>query len=252
MTFQNLYIAPAPVIGNDTEPEESYNINCNIPIPARLESDRVLLVPFIPSLHAKAYYDSWTPDLEKYLPLSTPTYQSFLDFIENILRRAPDVIPFAVIDKTKPAEPGSKIPGRLAGLFGYVHISPNNLSLEIGPAITLPAFQRTFVTSNAIALLLKYALDLPNEDGTGGLGFRRVVWCANPANTPSVTVAERMGFKKEGVMRYMWVLPEGQPGKAVDSRRGTRNGRDSVILSLCWDDWESGARELVEKQMNRT
>ncbi|PPQ73883.1 hypothetical protein CVT24_011943 [Panaeolus cyanescens] len=249
--FINSYKPPKPIIGSDTEPPESYDLNCNIAVPQRLETDRVLVVPFIPSLHAKAYYESWSLDLENYLALSTPTYQSFLDFIENILRRSANAVAFAVIDKTKPADPRGNIPGRFAGLYGYTSISPQNLALEIGPAVTLPEFQRTFVTSHAVGLLLKYALDVPKEDGTGGLGFRRVVWSANPDNMASVTAAERMGFKREGVTRYSWVLPDGRPGKAVDSKRGANNGRDSVILSFCWDDWENGGRELVESRISR-
>ncbi|PPQ64833.1 hypothetical protein CVT24_008198 [Panaeolus cyanescens] len=249
--FRNSYKAPEHVPGNDTEPPESYDINCNIPIPSKLETDRVLLVPFVPSLHAKAYYESWTPDVDKYLPISTPTYQSFLDFVENMIKRSPNSVGFAIIDKTRPADPNSKIPGRVAGIIGYLNIVPSNFTLEIGPVIVLPAFQKTFVASNAIGLMLKYALDVPNEEGTGGLGYRRVAWTANPFNVASVNAAEKMGFKREGLIRYSWVLPEGRPGKEVDKRRGERNGRDSVLLSFCWDDWENGGRELVEEKIKR-
>lgn len=251
MSFRNSYVPPGPATGNDAEPPETYDLNCNIPIPEKLETDRVLLVPFIPSIHAKAYYDGWTPDVDKYLPLSTPTYQSFLDFIEGMIRRSPNSVAFAIIDKTKPADQNSKIPGRIAGLIGYLNIVPSNFTLEIGPVIVLPAFQRSFVASNAIGLMLRYALEIPKEDGTGSLAYRRVAWTANPFNVASVNAAERIGFKKEGLIRYSWALPKGRPGKEVDKRRGPNTGRDSVLLSFCWDDWENGGRELVEERIKR-
>ena len=30
-----------------------------------------------------------------------------------------------------------------------------------------------------------------------------------------------------------------------------RYGRHAIVLALCWDDWEGGAREHVQKQMSR-
>lgn len=33
--------------------------------------------------------------------------------------------------------------------------------------------------------------------------------------------------------------------------RGERDGRDSVFLSICWDDWEGSVRDTVLKRMER-
>ena len=80
---------------------------------------------------------------------------------------------------------------------------------------------------------------------------RRVVWQANPLNVASVRAAERLGFRKEGVLRWTWPLPPGRNGH--EPREGDpvkeKKGRDSVYLSVCCDDWESGARERVEAAM---
>jgi len=176
-----------------------------------------------------------------------PTLDSFLEFTERFIREDPGSVLFVIIDKTKPRQ-NSEIPGRIAGLIGWLHASTHTLSAEIGPVIILPEFQRTFVSSNATGLLLKYLLDLPSD---GGLGFRRIVWCANPFNQASIAAAKKLGFVEEGVMRWTWVLSAGKEGKPVDGRRKEGNGRDSTVLSITWEDWEGGVRETLQKRMDR-
>jgi len=152
--------------------------------------------------------------------------------------------------------------------MGFLNTSPANLSTEVGFAIILPPFQRTHVTSNAIGLLLQYALDPPSDSsdgdgsisfgreqrgGRGGLGLRRVQWQANSLNTASIRAAERMGFKHEAVLRWDRVLREGrEKGKVGNGREVSDDiGRDTIMLSLCWDDWEGGGREKVLGVMER-
>jgi len=53
------------------------------------------------------------------------------------------------------------------------------------------------------------------------------------------------------------VLPEGKEmGNGLQRREGDpriRNvGRDSLIMSICWDDWEDSARARVDAVMART
>ena len=142
----------------------------------------------------------------------------------------------------------------LAGLIGLLNSSPTNLAIEIGFIMILPSFQRTHVTSNAVGLLLHYALDLPVD---GGLGLRRAVWQANALNEASVRSAERMGFKLEAVLRWDRVLPIGKDD--AGNKKGDRDGdpragyvgRDTAMLSICWDDWESGGKERVDAIMAR-
>lgn len=159
---------------------------------------------------------------------------------------------FAVFDKTKAHHVGD---GQLAGVIGFCEASAANLQAEIAFVLISPQFQRTHVTSNAIGLLLHYTLDIPID---GGLGLRRVVWKANSLNIPSIKAAERMGFTKEGVLRWHWVLPDGRQvggnGKPVrhGDPRPNALGRDTVVLSLCWDDWEASGRAQVDAAMART
>lgn len=140
--------------------------------------------------------------------------------------------------------------------MGLFDTSAANLSTELGFVVILPRFQRTHVLSNAAGLLLHFALDTPTA---GGLGLRRVTWKANPHNDRSLRAAERLGFRKEGILRWERVLPEWKteamgaipvPPREGDSKPNCP-GTDTAVLSLCWPDWEGGAREAVDALMQR-
>ncbi|KAF7369261.1 hypothetical protein MVEN_00253800 [Mycena venus] len=232
--------------------DQPYDVNFCFPVPANLKNDRVGLVPFIPSEHADAFFAAAgiRPELFTYLPWGP--FDTAQEFVSTVIEKRiqPDrgMILFAVFDTSTPGKP------QLAGIIGLLDTSAANLSTEIGFVITLPQFQRTHVTTNAIGLLLHWTLDASLE---GGLGLRRVAWKANAHNTRSVRAAERLGFRQEGVLRWDRVLPawktEGGNGggvRAGDSKPDCR-GRDTVLLSLCWDDWEAGARKSVKEIMQR-
>ncbi|KAH8110050.1 GNAT family acetyltransferase [Phellopilus nigrolimitatus] len=231
----------------------------NFAFPVRdLESTRVKLTPFIAALHAKAFFEGSKahPELYTYFPPGPfASIDEFIgDFSENRVLKEPSNVLFAILDKTGP-EP------RVAGIIGLLNTDKANLSTEIGFVLILPAFQRTHVTSNAVGLLLHYCLELPfasfaDSGGYGpGLGLRRVQWQTHAENARSVRTAERLGFQREGIIRWQRVLREGKAGFEVPPERralDARPGRHSWMLSLCWDDWElEGAREAVRSQMNR-
>lgn len=138
----------------------------------------------------------------------------------------------------------------VAGVAGFKRVSVHNLSAEIAPLIILPVFQRTFVSTHTIGLLLRYCLNLPDE---GGLGFRRVQWTASPDNPRSIRSAERMGLQKEGTMRWSAVLQKGGEGRPMEkgSKRGELPGWDTVMLAICWDDWEYRGKNHVDKLIER-
>jgi len=244
--------------------KEPYDVNSCVPVPTILENERLAIVPFIPSIHAEPFFDVFKKEsapLMKYLPVPFGgTVKEFIVTIETRFRRSQASVLFAIIDKTRPpldAYPDIRPAGQIAGLLGFINASASNLSFEIGPVVILQDFQGTFVSSNAIGLVLKYALDPPSQ---GGLAYRRVVWCADPRNEKSVVAAEKAGFKKEGILKWNWVLPEGKEGKEVNTGRlafeagigrGLHHGRDSVVLSVCWDDWTGGVREIIEERMKR-
>jgi len=250
MSFTNSYKAEDPLPSEYYGPDP-YDINWMMPLhDATLESDRVKLTPFVPSLHARGYANQAKahPDLHHWYPFDLSTLDNILSQVETV-RRSPLAVLFAVIDKARG--------NAFAGVIALLSSLPMNLSTEIGWLVIFPEFRRSYVTSNAIGLLLNYCLELPDASPgrPRGLGFRRVQWTAHAANQPSLVAAKRMGFKEEGVMRWACVMPEGGEGNMLPLRDGdplsSRPGRDNSVFSFCSDNWESGGREHVQHMIDR-
>ena len=142
----------------------------------------------------------------------------------------------------------------LAGVMALINTSRQHMNTEVGLVVVFPAFQRTHVARTALGLLLRYCLQTPAASPPG-LGFRRVRWSAHPRNKPSIALAKRMGFRKEGVMRWTFAIPDVEEMKReahVLKREGEEGwGRDSVCLAMCWDDWDNGAGAAVECTLQR-
>ncbi|KAG1728591.1 GNAT family acetyltransferase [Suillus paluster] len=232
----------------------------NFCFPVReLSNERVKITPFKASIHSSPFcaIAPAHPELWAHMPAGPfQTVQDFdTDFLQAIVHPDPGMVLFAIIDKTKPSSVADE-EGELAGIMSYMNSSSVNLCTEIGYIVILPPFQRTHVNSNAVGLLLQYALELPSH---GGLGLRRVQWQCSSMNAPSIRAAERLGFKKEGVMKWHRVYHRGNDtGKVHNGRdfpRGSHGeqdyARDTVILSHCWDDWEQGGRETIQTIMDR-
>jgi len=234
---------------------DPYDINWAFPLyEETLESERVKLTPFIPSLHAQGYAAqvSAQPDLHRWFPLELSSLDHILTEVELRVRRDPSWILFAIIDKARG--------GAMAGTIGLLGASAQNLSAEIAWVLVFPAFHRSYVTSNAVGIMLQYTLELPSPDpGSGrprGLGFRRVQWTAHSENKPSHAAARRMGLKDEGILRWARVLHESGEGHGIPLRAGdplsARPGGHSAFFAICADDWENGGRELVKRQISRS
>ncbi|KAI0635940.1 acyl-CoA N-acyltransferase [Trametes polyzona] len=244
--------APPTIPPSELYGPDPYDINFAYPLHEdKLQNARTKLVPFVPSVHGEAYWAQAGSDLAnfRYYPFVFSTLAEFLAWLERDVRRDPHNALFAVIDKTRPDAARPDAGGSFAGVVGMYHTSPGNLSTETAYVLVFPAFRGTHIAKDMIGLLLRYQLDLPSASPPG-IGFRRVTWCAHPQNAPSIRLAEKMGFKREGLLNWLWVLPEiltemGRPGRIGDAHSG-KAGRDSVILSLCWDDWENGVREKIE------
>ncbi|KAF8123621.1 hypothetical protein EV363DRAFT_1300361 [Boletus edulis] len=235
-----------------------YDINFCFPV-RELENDR-------PARHADLFFRGFSPYgplLFQHVP-SGP-FSSATAFTEQFVHARMQANPanmlYAIIDKTRTprSSNGTDAPPSstdFAGTIAYFFGSPTHLSIEIGFAIILPPFQRTHVTTNAVGLLLRYALDLPTASPPG-LGLRRVQWQTSEKNEVSIRVAERMGLKREGILRWDRVYMDGQgkAGTGEDIREGDpmpgTSCRHTVMLAICWDDWENGGREQVARLMDR-
>lgn len=124
-------------------------------------------------------------------------------------------LPFAVIHLASE---------RVAGATRYLNIMPNDRGLEIGGTWYGKDFQRTVVNTECKYLLLKHAF----ED----LKCIRVQLKTDSLNVRSQKAIERIGAKKEGVLRNHMILPDGRV-------------RHSVYYSIIDSEW-AGARLRLE------
>ncbi|MFZ5818581.1 MAG: GNAT family N-acetyltransferase [Chloroflexota bacterium] len=138
-------------------------------------------------------------------------------WVGDILSR-PD-LPFVVIHLAS---------GQAAGATRYLNIQPEHRGLEIGGTWYGRAFQRTVVNTESKYLLLRYAFE--------SLGSIRVQFKADLRNIRSQQAIERIGAKREGVLRNHMILPDGR-------------FRDSVFFSILDTEWP-GVKARLEGMMS--
>jgi RimJ/RimL family protein N-acetyltransferase len=148
---------------------------------------------------------------------SVPEPGMAADYIETALRGTRDghMLPFAVIDART---------GELVGTTRYHDILPAVRRLEIGYTWYARRAQRTHVNTASKLLLLEHAFDT--------LGCITVGWRTDIFNFPSQKAIERLGAKRDGVIR----------GHAL-RRDGTI--RDTVMYSLTSGEWPQTRRHLL-------
>lgn len=129
-------------------------------------------------------------------------------------------LPFAVIDLRS---------DRVAGATRYLNIVLKDRGLEIGGTWYGVDFQRTAVNTECKYLLMTHAFEK--------LHAIRVQLKTDLRNERSQRAIERIGAKKEGVLRNHMILPDG-------------NIRDSVFYSVLDSEW-SEVKKNLEEMMNR-
>ena len=87
---------------------------------------------------------------------------------------------------------------RASGVASYLRIDPGQGTIEVGYITFSPALQRTTAATEAMALMMRHAL----ED----LGYRRYEWKCDALNAPSRAAAQRLGFTFEGIHRQARVV----------------------------------------------
>ena len=83
--------------------------------------------------------------------------------------------------------------GVAQGWLSLCDIYPADGAIEIGSIWFSPALQRTRAATEAIFLLMQYAMDQ--------LNYQRLVWRCSTANQASMKAAARYGFAPEGIWR---------------------------------------------------
>jgi len=115
--------------------------------------------------------------------------------------------------------------GRVAGATRYLNIMPKDRGLEIGGTWYGTEFQRSAVNTECKYLLLTHAFET--------LGCIRVQLKTDLRNERSQKAIERIGAKKEGVLRNHMILPDGRY-------------RDSVFFSILDTEWHDVKKRLEE------
>jgi N-acetyltransferase len=87
-----------------------------------------------------------------------------------------------------------------------------------------------FPSKNCKYLLLQYAFE--------NMQMERVEFRADNANTKSIAAMKSIGCAVEGILRSNGFNPVGQR-------------RDSIVLSILKEEWESGVKELLRKKLQK-
>jgi len=185
------------------------------PLPTRkpLAGRYVTLEPLDPQRHGAALFAAGhgpgAESLWTYLPYGPfESADAMAPWLET-MARSTDPLAFAI----------RPVGGPPQGMCTFLRIAPAAGSIEIGSIWFGPALQRTRAATEAIALLMREAMD--------GLGYRRLEWKCNALNAASRRAAERFGFRFEGVFRQHMVV------------KG-RN-RDTAWFSLLDHEWPAVA-----------
>ena len=118
----------------------------------------------------------------------------------------PDRLFYAICDRAT---------GEAVGKATYLDIQPTSSVIEIGGIWFAPNFARSRGATEALFLMLAYAMD--------DLGYRRMQWRCNALNEKSRAAARRLGYRFEGIW-YSHMIVKGR-------------NRDTAWYSLLDTEW---------------
>ena len=114
--------------------------------------------------------------------------------------------------------------GEALGKATYLDIQPRAGVIEIGGIWFAPDFARSRGATEALFLMLEYAMD--------DLGYRRMQWRCNALNAASRAAARRLGFRFEGIF-YNHMIFKGM-------------NRDTAWYSILDNEWPD-IRAILEQ-----
>lgn len=176
-----------------------------------IEGRYVQVEPLDPAAHGNDLYTASHGDARKdriwdYLPYGPfATREGFDTYLAHNAASV-DPLFFAIRPK------GS---GHAAGIATLMTIEPAQRSIEIGHIWLGPDLQNTAAATEALYLLIAYAMD--------ELGYRRMEWKCDAANAASRGAAVRLGFTHEGLF-YQHRIVKGR-------------NRDTAWFSILDTEW---------------
>jgi RimJ/RimL family protein N-acetyltransferase len=153
---------------------------------------------------------------------SVPQPQDTRAYIESALQMRTDGnrLAFAVVEEAS---------GTLLGTSSYHDIVPAVQRLEIGYTWYRKSVQRTHVNTTCKLLLMQHAFE--------GVGAQLVGWRTDNYNFASQRAIERLGARKDGVLRHHALRRDGTV-------------RDTVMYSLAAGEWPE-VKAHLEHQLAR-
>lgn len=153
---------------------------------------------------------------------SVPAPSETADYVHAALKGYADghMLPFVVVDTAS---------GRVIGSTRYHDIVPAVERLEIGYTWYGKSWQRTHVNTTCKLLLMQHAFET--------LGARLVGWRTDNYNFASQRAIERLGARKDGVLRHHALRRDGTV-------------RDTVMYSLAAGEWPE-VKAHLQYQLHR-
>lgn len=178
------------------------------PEPVLLEAGRVRLVPMAREHAAGLAAAARDGELWKLRVTSVPAPDEETDYIEAALKGQEQghMLPFVVLGAD----------GQVIGTTRYHDIVPAVERLEIGYTWYARGVQRTDVNTTCKLLLMTHAFEV--------LGAKLVGWRTDNYNFASQRAIERLGARKDGVLRHHALRRDGTV-------------RDTVMYSLAAGEW---------------
>ena len=186
-----------------------------------LEGDQVILRPMVgadgPAIVAAAS-DGKLWELFYTAVPSPETIEAYLDNAEAEIGYG-RAMPFVVVDK---------VSDKIVGATRYMRMKRDAKRLEIGTTFYAGSAQRTPINSETKLLLLTHAFEV--------MGCMCVQFRTDALNFPSQRAIERLGAKRDGVLRNHGIM---------DGRN-----RDTIVYSIIANEWD-GVKTNLRFRLNR-
>jgi N-acetyltransferase len=187
--------------------------------PVRLQGRHVCLEPLGPEHEEEIRLAVRDGDLWKLFFTTVPHPDGVRQYIAQLLemRERGFALAFAVRDNTS---------GQIVGGTRYLNIEPANRRLEIGGTWYAKRVQRTAINTECKLLLLTHAFEQ--------LGCIAVEFRTDWFNKRSQAAIERLGAKRDGVLRNHIIMADGRI-------------RDTVVYSVIESEWAGVKQNLQFK-----
>lgn len=187
-----------------------------LPAPVELSGHGIRLIPLDPSHVSGLQNAAADGELWRLRVTSVPEPENTATYIQDALNGLANgtMLPFAVLDANT---------GTVIGCTRYHDIVPAVARLEIGYTWYAARHQRTHVNTACKLLLLRHAFDT--------LGAHLVGWRTDNFNFASQRAIERLGARKDGVLRHHALRRDGTV-------------RDTVMYSLNAGEWPETRHHL--------